>query len=144
MSNEFFYIFVKFIFDTFDMKNSIIADKSLNFAIRIVNLYKHLCVSKKEFIMSKQLLRSGTSIGANVSEAINTGSLKDFIHKMTISQKEAAESIYWLKLLKATDFLSEPEYQSISADAETIYKILKSIILSSKNKLNETLNNQKK
>ena len=132
MSNEFFYIFVKFIFDTFDMKNSIIADKSLNFAIRIVNLYKHLCVSKKEFIMSKQLLRSGTSIGANVSEALNSESTKDFIHKLSISQKETAECLYWLKLLKATDFLTEPEYESINTDAETIFKIIKRIIITSK------------
>lgn len=85
------------------MKDSIIENKSIRYGIEIVVLYKYLVRDKKEFVLSKQLLRSGTSIGANISEAENAQSRKDFIHKIEISQKEAAENLYWLKLL----YLSE-------------------------------------
>lgn len=86
---------------------SIISDKSFNFAVRIVNLYKHLTAEKKEYVLSKQLLRSGTSIGANIAEAQRAQSQADFHAKMTISLKEASETYYWLRLLRATDLLSE-------------------------------------
>lgn len=104
--------------------NNVIQEKSFAFAIRIVNLYKYLVAEKKEFVLSKQLLRSGTSIGANVEEAIGGASEKDFLNKLTISYKEARESIYWLKLLKTTDYISENDFQSLFNDAEEICKIL--------------------
>lgn len=117
------------------MKTSnIIQEKSFAFAIRIVNLYKYLVAEKKEFVLSKQLLRSGTSIGANVEEAIGGASEKDFLNKLTISYKEARESMYWLKLLKATDYISESEFQSLFADAEEICKILGKIQTTLKNR----------
>jgi four helix bundle protein len=84
--------------------NNIIQQKSFAFAIRIVNLYKFLTTEKKEYVLSKQLLRSGTSVGANIEESIGGQSEKDFISKISIAYKEARESMYWLKLLKATDY----------------------------------------
>lgn len=104
--------------------NNIIQEKSFAFAIRIVNLYKYLISEKKEFVLSKQLLRSGTSIGANIEEAIGGVSKKDFSHKLSISYKEARESIYWLKLLNKTDYISDNEFESLHNDAEEICKIL--------------------
>ena len=104
--------------------NNIIQDKSFAFAIRIVNLYKYLMNDKKEYVLSKQLLRSGTSIGANVEEAIGGVSEKDFINRLGIAYKEARESIYWLKLLNKTDYLSDKEFESLHLDAEEICKIL--------------------
>lgn len=98
--------------------NNIIQEKSFAFAIRIVNLYKHLIYEKKEFVLAKQLLRSGTSIGANVEEAIGGVSDKDFLNKLGIAYKEARESIYWLKLLQATDYITKDEFESIHNDAE--------------------------
>ncbi|GAB7257032.1 hypothetical protein OBPA_14970 [Polaribacter sp. OB-PA-B3] len=85
-------------------KDNIIQTKSYNFAVRIIKLYKHLSQEKKEFVLSKQLLRSGTSIGANIEEAIGGQSRKDFLAKLTIAYKEARESHYWIRLLKDTDF----------------------------------------
>jgi len=114
------------------MKENIIQQKSFAFAIRIVNAYKYLQADKKEFVLSKQLLRSGTSIGANVEEAIGGQSKKDFIAKISISYKEARETMYWVKLLKATLYLEEKEADSIMNDAEELCKILPSILVSSK------------
>ncbi|MDN3619872.1 four helix bundle protein [Polaribacter undariae] len=108
-------------------KDNIIQIKSYNFAVRVVKLYKHLSQEKKEFVLSKQLLRSGTSIGANVEEAIGGQSRKDFFAKLTIAYKEARESHYWIRLLKDTDFLSEIESKSLLTDIEEILKIIGSI-----------------
>ncbi|WP_064966161.1 four helix bundle protein [Tenacibaculum ovolyticum] len=108
-------------------KDNIIQTKSYNFAVRIVRLYKHLSQEKKEFVLSKQLLRSGTSIGANVEEAIGGQSRKDFFAKLTIAYKEARESHYWIRLLKDTDFLSDKESESLLKDIEEILKIIGSI-----------------
>ncbi len=113
-------------------KDNIIKIKSFQFAIRVLNLYKHLCSEKKEFVLSKQLLRSGTSIGANVREAVNAQSKLDFIHKLSIAQKECDETSYWLELLKETDYINENEYISIHNDAMDILKIIRSIILTTK------------
>jgi four helix bundle protein len=104
--------------------DNIIQDKSFAFAIRIINLYKYLIAEKKEFVLSKQLLRAGTSIGANIEESIGGQSDKDFLSKISISYKEARETIYWLKLLLATDYLSEKEAESLLKDAEEICKII--------------------
>jgi len=114
------------------MKESLVYNKALNFSIRIVNLYKYLSETKRESIMSKQLLRSGTSIGANVSEALSAESTADFIHKLAISQKEANETHYWLTLLEKTGFISNEEYNSIQKDCEEIRKMVISIIITTK------------
>jgi four helix bundle protein len=104
--------------------NNIIQQKSFAFAIRIVNLYKFLTTEKKEFVLSKQLLRSGTSVGANIEESIGGQSDKDFLSKISIAYKEARESMYWLKLLQATDYLSEEQADSLLKDAEELCKII--------------------
>lgn len=111
---------------------NIIVDKSKAFAIRIINLYKYLCDEKKEYVLSKQLLRSGTSIGANIKEAIRGQSKDDFAHKMNISLKEASESEYWLELLYETDYITEQQFNSIIGDCTELIKILTSIIKSSR------------
>ncbi len=113
---------------------NVVKVKSFAFAVRIVKLYKILCDERKEFVMSKQLLRSGTSIGANTREALNAESKADFVHKLAIAQKECDESLYWLELLKETNYLNENEYKSISSDATELLKIIRSIIITSKGK----------
>ena len=117
------------------MKESVLKNKSFRFAVRIVNLYKYLCEDKKEFILSKQLLRSGTSIGAMVREAEHSESKADFIHKMVIAQKEANETIYWLELLQETEYISSKEFESINIDAIEIIKMLTSSIKTIKSNL---------
>ena len=109
------------------MKDNVVFDKSKKFAIRVVKLYKYLCDEKKEFVLSKQLLRSGTSIGANISEANCSISKKEFLSKMYIAFKECAESKYWLDLLFDTDYLTQTEYDSIMNDFTEIQKLLSSI-----------------
>ncbi|MBM2814311.1 MAG: hypothetical protein HW421_1073 [Ignavibacteria bacterium] len=117
------------------MKQNIIKDKSFQFAIRIVNLYKYLSEQKKEFVLSKQMLRAGTSVGANIREGDNAESKSDFIHKLAIAQKECDETIFWLELLKATYYLTETEFDSIIKDALEIMKLLTTIIKTSKKSL---------
>ena len=92
--------------------------KSLLFARRIVMLYQYLCEEKREYVLSKQLLRSGTSIGANISEAQYASSRKDFLNKLYIALKESAETLYWLELLYSCDYVSSPEYKSLYQDCE--------------------------
>lgn len=110
---------------------NVISDKSKAFAVRIVKLYQYLCADKKEFVLSKQLLRCGTSIGANVKEAIRGQSKPDFISKMSIALKEASETEYWLELLYETGFLDKKQFDSIYADNQELLKILTSIVKSS-------------
>ena len=114
-------------------KENIIKNKSFVFAIEIVTLYKVL-VERKEFVLSKQLLRSGTSIGANIRESEHAQSKADFIHKLSIALKEANETEYWLDLLYETKYVSESEFQSIKPKVIEILKILVSIINTSKGK----------
>ena len=109
------------------MKDNIIQIKSKAFAIRIIRLYRYLIETKKEYVLSKQLLRSGTSIGANICEALCGVSKKDFLSKLHISFKECVETQYWLDLLAETDYLSKNEYDSISSDCEELRKLLSSI-----------------
>jgi len=116
-------------------KYNILQDKSFAFAIRIVNLYKYLCDEKKEFVLSKQILRCGTSIGANIEEAIGGQSDKDFLSKLSISYKEARETIYWLRLMLATGFITQEQSESILQDAEEISKILAKIKITTSKKL---------
>jgi four helix bundle protein len=99
-------------------------EKSRKFAIRIYNLYKHLCDEKREFVLAKQLLRSGTSIGANLSEAQYAVSKREFLVKATISLKECAETEYWLDLLKETGLINQKEYDSIMPDCKDILRLL--------------------
>ena len=114
------------------MKDNIVVNKSKTFAIRIIRLYQYLLSEKKEYILSKQLLRSGTSIGANIKEAIQGQSKKDFIAKLKISLKEASETEYWLDLLHETDYLDNNQFISINNDCVELIKLLTSIIKQSK------------
>ncbi len=112
--------------------NNAIEEKSFSFAVRIVKLCKHLRNSKKEFVLTKQLLRAGTSIGANVSEAQQAQSRPDFISKLNIALKECSETEYWIRLLAATDYLSETEKASILRDCLEVKRLLVSIVKSAK------------
>lgn len=118
------------------MKENIIEDKSFNFAIRIVNLYKYLSNKKKETVLSKQLLRSGTSIGANISEAQKGQTMPDFASKMNIALKEANETLYWIKLLYRTDYLTKEQFDSIFEDIEEIISLLIAICKTTREKIN--------
>jgi four helix bundle protein len=114
------------------MRENVIKNKSFAFALRIVKMYKFLCDKKKEFIMSKQLLRSGTAICALVREAEQAESPADFIHKMAIALKEANETEYWIELLFQSSYLDETEFSSIKADLTELLKLLTSIIKTTK------------
>ena len=111
-------------------ESNIVKEKSFEFSVRIVNLYKHLTTTKQEYVLSKQLLRSGTSIGANICEAEQAQSTLDFLSKMSISLKEACESDYWLRLLHRTGFLNDSEFSSIIEDCRELTKLLTSIFRS--------------
>jgi four helix bundle protein len=117
------------------MKENIVQQKSFLFAVRIVNLYKYLTTIKKEFVLSKQILRSGTSIGANIEESIGGRSDKEFLFKLEIAYKETRETIYWLKLLKETDYISLHEFESICSEAQEICKTVAKIIITLKSKI---------
>ena len=108
--------------------NNITYTKAYNFAIRIVKAYQYLCEEKKEYVLSKQMLRSGTSIGANIAEANGAISEADFSSKISIAYKECLETKYWLSLLKDTDFISKKSFKSMHDDADEIAKILFSIL----------------
>jgi four helix bundle protein len=117
------------------MSENIIKTKSFSFALRIVKLYQFLCNDKKEFVLSKQLLRSGTAIGAMVRESEQAESKLDFIHKLAIAQKEANETDYWLELLFQSEYLNKAQFQSLKSDIVEINKILASIIITTKQKI---------
>jgi four helix bundle protein len=108
-------------------KDNVVRDKSYAFALRVVKLYQFLINEKKEFVLSRQILRSGTSIGANVEEAIGGQSGRDFQSKMAIAYKEARETHYWIRILKDSDYLSDEYSQSILSDCDELMKILGSI-----------------
>ena len=114
------------------MKESVVHQKSYAFAVRIVRLSQYLSNEKREFVLSKQVLRSGTSIGANVEEASGGQSKRDFLSKMSIAYKEARETVYWLRLLKDTEYLTQAEFDSIHTDAEELCRILSKIQTSTK------------
>jgi len=118
------------------MRENVVKVKSLAFAVRVVRLYQYLCEQKKEFVLSKQLLRSGTSVGAMVREAEHAETKNDFVHKMGIAQKEINETIYWLELLKETDYLTTEQYESITTNAIEIIKLITSIIKKTKSNIN--------
>lgn len=110
------------------MKENVVLSKSYLFAVRIVNLYKYLTEQKREFVLSKQLLRSGTAIGALLKEAEHAQSKADFLHKVNIALKEANETEYWLKLLTDTHYLTQEEYENIQADCREVCRLLISIV----------------
>ncbi len=116
------------------MSKSILKDKSFVFAISIVKLYKYLIENKREFVLSKQLLRSGTAVGALIREAQNAESSKDFVHKLAIAQKECDETIYWLELLKETEYINQIEFEGLQFGANELLKMIRSSILTIKQK----------
>lgn len=109
------------------MKKNPITEQSIDFAVRIVNVYKYMTKENKEYTLSKQLLRAGTSIGANVAEAQKAQSKADFYSKMSIALKETNETIYWLTLLHRTKYLDDVQYTSLHADAEELLRLLTAI-----------------
>ena len=115
--------------EKYNQKPDPLREKTLNLAVRIVKLSKYLTQEKNEYVLSKQVIRSGTNPGAMVREAANAESGLDFIHKLSIAQKEAGETLYWLELLFKTNYLATNEYESIYADTEEILRLLKSSIL---------------
>jgi four helix bundle protein len=117
------------------MRENILKNKSFNFAVRIVNLYKFLKKEHGEYILSQQLIRSGTSIGAVVREAEHAESIRDFVHKLSIGLKEANESKYWLDLLFATEFINKKMYDSLNKDCEELLKLLTASVKTSKLKI---------
>jgi len=114
------------------MKDNILLEKTFAFAIRVVNAYKHLVKEHREFVLSKQFLRSGTSIGANSEEAIGGQSRNDFAAKLAIAYKEARETKYWIRLLHATEYLEKEQAQSLTDDAEELLRILGRILITTK------------
>ena len=113
-------------------ESNAVKDKSVKFAIRIIEMYKYLNGKKQEQVISKQLLRSGTSIGANVSEGVYAQSRSDFISKMSIALKEAAETEYWLELLIKTGYITEEQHNSMNEDCRELIKLLVSIVKNTK------------
>lgn len=122
------------------MKENIIKQKSKLFAIPIVRSYQYLTDTKKEYVLSKQLLKSGTSVGAMIHESEQAETRKDFIHKIAIAQKEINETIYWLDLLKETDYLSQEQFDSLNNDAIEILKLTASIIKTAKKIIRQLIN----
>ncbi len=118
------------------MKKNVLRDKSFNFAVRVVNMYKYLISEKKEYVLSKQLLRSGTAIGALYREAEQAESKADFIHKLAIAQKECNETMYWLELLYKTEYLNKSVFESINTDAAALIRIITRIIKTTKSNIN--------
>jgi four helix bundle protein len=118
------------------MRENIVKNKSFGFAVRVVKLYQFLCEQKKEFVLSKQLLRSGTSVGAMIREAEHAETKNDFKHKMGIAQKEINETIYWLELLHKTDYLTSDQFESMNTDAVEIMKLITAILKSAKGNIN--------
>ncbi len=114
---------------------NIIQSKSLDFSLRIVRLYQHMTQNKKEFQLSKQIVRSGTSIGANIHEADQSYSKREFIHLMNISLKESVETEYWLKVLNRGEYINQEEFNSLYADCNELTKLLTAIIKTARNRL---------
>ena len=115
------------------MSENVLKDKSYKFALRIVKLYKHLTEDKKEFVLSKQVLRSGTSIGANIIEGNRAESKMDFVHKLAVAHKESFETEYWINLLKDSEYITEKQAESVLADCQELQKLLTTSIKTAKN-----------
>ena len=117
------------------MKRSIAAEKAFKFSVRVYKLHKYLIQEHREYVIARQILRSGTSIGANIEEALGAQSEKEFISKLSTSYKEARETSYWLRLLKEVDLIAADHFESIHKDCLELITILSSILLSSKKKM---------
>lgn len=117
------------------MKENILRDKAYNFALRVVKLHKYMAKEHQEFVLSKQVLRSGTSIGANIEESVHAQSKIDFIHKLSIAQKEACETHYWIKLLRDSEYLDHKSSESLPTDCEEIQRLLTASIKTAKSNL---------
>lgn len=117
------------------MKDNLVYNKAFDFAIKIVNIYKYLCNEKKEYVLSKQLVKSGTSIGANIMEGIYAQSKRDFLSKFSIALKECSETRYWLQLLETTKYIDNEIYNELINDCDEINKILTSIVKTTKSNL---------
>lgn len=115
-----------------DKKENVVKDKSYKLAIEVIITYQRICSDHKEFVLSRQLLKSGTSIGANVREALNAESTPDFIHKLSIAQKECDETLYWLELLYETGYIGNMESEQLHNEASELLKIIRSIIITTK------------
>lgn len=124
-----------------EAKENIIIAKSYSFALKVIELYKYLVSEKKEFVLSKQFLRCGTSIGANVHEAVASESKKDFIHQLGIALKEARETFYWLSLLSDSSYISKDQATDLNNSCEEIIRILNSIILTTKERYFQNIHN---
>ena len=120
---------------------SVLIHKSFSLAIEIVQLYKYLVDEKREYVMSKQLLRAGTSVGAMVRESQNAESKMDFVHKLGVAQKECDETLYWLELIQASGYPDEQKFKACYQQASEVLKILKSVILTTKQNLNKNKSN---
>lgn len=118
--------------DNGQLKENVLKDKSYAFALRIIKLYKHLIAEHKEFVLSKQVLRSGTSIGANIAEGNQAQSRPDFIHKLSIALKEAVETEYWLCLLRDSEYVTDTQAESLIGDCKELQRILTSAIKTTK------------
>lgn len=116
------------------MKDNILAEKTIDFAVRIIKFYRYLCDEKKEFVLSKQILKSGTSIGANIRESRNAQSVGDFINKLSIALKEADETAYWLEIMEKSDIIDREQFESLNDDVDEIISILVSSLKTLKNK----------
>lgn len=116
------------------MRENPLKVKSYAFALRVINLYKHLADGKREFVLSKQLLRSGTSIGANITESNRSESRQDFVHKLSIALKEADETEYWINLLRDSEFLTGAQAESLRADCSELQRMLTASIKTAKSK----------
>jgi four helix bundle protein len=114
------------------MNSAAVQEKSFRFAVRIVNLCRYLQTERKEYVLSKQLLRSGTSIGANIAESQQAQSRADFVNKLNVALKEAYETNYWLRLMSETQYLKTQEFESIIADCKELEKLLIAIVKTSK------------
>ncbi len=121
-------------------KENIIVKKSYAFALEVINLYKYL-IEKKEFVMSKQILRSGTSIGANIHEGVASESKKDFVHKLSIAVKESRETSYWLNLLKDSEYITHEQFIIVNNNCQELTRILNSIILTTKERYFSNIHN---
>jgi len=119
------------------MRENVVKQKSFAFAVKIVKLYQQIVLNNKEFVLSKQLVRCGTSVGAMMREAEHAETKRDFIHKMGIAQKEINEAIYWLELLKETDYLTKEQFENMHSDAIELIKLITSIIKSAKSNLEQ-------
>lgn len=115
-----------------DNKENVLKDKSYKFALRVIKLYKHLIENKKEFVLSKQVMRSGTSIGANITEGNQAQSKADFVHKFSIANKEAFETEYWLCLLRDSEYITEKQAESLLIDCNELQKLLTTSIKTAK------------